>query len=181
NEQPQVSGAPGDVHYAVVSSLAPSTTYYFAVSIGGTIDNNGGSYYSAKVGPPLPTPTVRTASGKVLKADNTLAIGALVTLTILDPTGLNGSGNTISAPVSGLTQSDGTWRIVLNPRTQDANAYFQYTTSGTADFLQMSVDGGSLRQFLQQPYPLSFDSSGNKAIAQVNLAQITPTGTSTAT
>src|SRR5262245_24235978 len=47
-EQPKISGAAGDVHDAVVVGLIPSTTYFFAVSVAGTVDNNGGAYYQVK-------------------------------------------------------------------------------------------------------------------------------------
>jgi hypothetical protein len=176
-EQPTVSGATGDVHQAVITNLVPSTTYYFAINVAGTIDNNGGQYYPVQLGPTLTgTTPSRTAAGQVLQSNHQPAIGALVTLTILDTAGLNGSQATTSGVVAGLTDPLGNWRIALNPRTQDASALFKYTTS---DLLEVSVDGGALGQFANTSHPLSFDASGNMTVSSVTLGQLTPTETAT--
>ncbi len=180
-EQGMVSGARGDVHSVTIRDLSPSTTYYVAVVDAGVTENNGGQYYQVTTGPSLTNPVLnRYATGQVLQADGrTPAAGVLVTLTVLDNAGLNGtSGPTTSAPLSALTDAQGTWRIPLNPRTTDNRNLFNYAVNGP-DFVLVTVEGGGLGAiYPAQSFPLSADSTGKVAVPTLTLAATTiPTDT----
>jgi hypothetical protein len=180
-EQGMVAGARGDVHSVTIRDLSPSTTYYVAVVDAGVTENNGGQYYQVTTGPSLTNPVLnRYATGQVLQADGrTPAAGVLVTLTVLDNAGLNGtSGPTTSAPLSALTDAQGTWQIPLNPRTTDNRNLFNYAVNGP-DFVLVTVEGGGLGAvYPAQSFPLSADSTGKVAVPALTLAATTiPTDT----
>ncbi|ETR72708.1 MAG: hypothetical protein OMM_07365 [Candidatus Magnetoglobus multicellularis str. Araruama] len=42
-----------DIHHVTISNIIPLTNYYFEIISGGTIDNNGGLFYSINPGPAL--------------------------------------------------------------------------------------------------------------------------------
>lgn len=180
NESSPPAGAHGDVHSVTLTNLAVGGTYYFAVGNAGVTDNNGGQYYSIKLGPTLGAPSPnRTVAGLVLQPDNrTPAAGVVVTIKVLDNAGLNGSsGPTISSSLSTMTTSSGGWSLALNPRTSDEVAYFNYTTNGSNDFVQYSVEGGAYGQIGLQTTSLVLDSSGKLTVPTISLVSATATDT----
>ncbi|HLZ08341.1 MAG TPA: hypothetical protein VKT80_07140 [Chloroflexota bacterium] len=180
-------GARGDVHVVQVSSLTASTNYFVAVAAGGTQDNNGGLYYEIKTGPPLtPLANPGTVYGSVtLAGGHGPASGVLVSLKVLDNTNRNGSESTTSATLAAETSGAGTWSLVLNPRTSDYNSVFGYSTDGTTDFVQYTVDAGALGDGGIQTIPLLLDGSGHLTVPTISVsvpaATDTPSVTSTGT
>jgi hypothetical protein len=186
NEGPAPSGARGDIHVVQVANLTPSTTYYFAVQAGGSQDNNNGDYYEVKTGPTLSGQvTNRTVSGSVTLSDGTTpASGALISLKVLDNSNLNGSPSSTSATLMAVTNA-GTWSIVLSPRTADNNSWFNFSTNGSNDFIQYSVEAASLGDAGIQTASLLLDGTSHLTVPKVALtasaATDTPAPTATST
>jgi hypothetical protein len=192
------SGARGDTHWHLFTGLTPAATYYFQITTAGVTDNNNGQYYSVKLAPTLTSPPpTRTVSGIVLQSDgHTPAAGALVTVWVLDNANLNGvTGATTSQQMAAVTDQGGAWTASLDVRTQTLSAYFNYTTTCCADFVQYTVDGASLGSTSLQAIPLSLNQNNNTAMSVPTISlfanttggtptltpTVTPTPTSTAT
>ena len=158
-----VGGARGDVHVVNLRNLTASTTFYLSVVNAGVPDTNNGNYYRVATGPSLQTTsTNRQVSGVVMQSDGrTPAAGVVVIARILDNAGLNGtSGPVTSAPLSAVTNSNGSWSLTLSPRSADNTSNFNFATTGP-DFLLVSVEGGSLGVVSpSQSFPIALDSTG---------------------
>lgn len=177
-----VSGAVGDVHTVTVRNLAPSTVYYYSIVDAGMTANNGGAAYQVTTGKTISSGTTnRTVTGHINQASSTNsnppAVGVLVTMQILDNTGLNGGGSSQSAPMSTLTDSQGNWSLSLNARTSDLSSAFNYNpTSG--DYVLVSVEGGSLGASLVQSFPINLATSNQMTVPTITLAiGVVPTDT----
>jgi hypothetical protein len=180
NEAAAPAGARGDVHSVTLSNLAVGGTYYYKVTNAGVTDNNGGQYYSFKLGPTLGTPPLTTSvSGTVYQSDgHTPAVGAVVTLKVLDTAGLNGAaGATWSSSLTALVGSSGTWSMTLSPRTADLSSYFIYATNSSVDIAQYTVDGGGFGQMGTQTFSLNADSSNHVTVPAIPLSTSIPTDT----
>lgn len=134
-------------HYVVLRDLRPGTEYLFDIVSGGTIEDNGGSYYQVQTNVTLPLlSTPHTIYGQVIRlsagdqARGTVSLmgsvpgtsvpaaGAIVTLQILDADGTGTAGET--ALLSALTDEHGIWYANLgNARTPDGAA-FLYSAAG---------------------------------------------------
>jgi hypothetical protein len=189
SDDAEPSGAKGDTHWHLFTGLTPAATYYFQITMAGVIDNNNGQYYSVKLAPTLtnPPPT-RTVSGIVLQPDqHTPAAGALVTVWVLDNANLNGTGTTTSQQMAAWTDQSGAWTASLDVRTQNLSAYFNYTTTCCADYVQYTVDGASLGATSLQVISLNLNQNNNSAMSVptvslfVNTTSTTPTLTPTLT
>jgi len=119
-----------DTHHVTFSGLSPSTTYYFDVVSGSTVDNNGGGHYTVTTGPTLGLPPSDTIYGQVFLADGvTPAEGAIVYSTLMDGNSQGSSGQ--AAPLSTLVDKDGYWTVNLgNSRIASLTNYFFYSQSG---------------------------------------------------
>jgi len=183
---PESVGARPDVHRVYVQpSTAPGTKIYYDVKSDGVVDSNDGNHYQITLGQNLGTyssPVV--VSGQVFQADGrTPAVGALVVLSVLDYTGLDGVSSpnvAISAPLSALTDSTGTWRISLETRLSDGSAFFKYSTNGM-DQVSYTVNGGALGQTQATIVPLSLSITGQAVAPAVSLISASATATPTFT
>ncbi|MGH2459377.1 MAG: fibronectin type III domain-containing protein [Chloroflexota bacterium] len=170
-EAAPVAGARGDVHDVNVRSLNATTTYYFSVVDAGVSDPTTGYVYRVTTGPTLQnTPTIHWATGQVFQSDGkTPAVGALVTVRVLDNANLNGTSPTTSAPQSGFTNGQGDWTIALSPRSSDNSSVFNYATNG-ADFLLITAEGGGLGAvYPAQSTSIKLDNSGDVVVPPLTL------------
>jgi hypothetical protein len=185
-EKPPPAGARGDVHVVQVPNLSASTSYYVAVAAGGIQDTNEGDYYKITTGPVLtPLANPGSVSASVNLAGGLKASGVLVLLKILDNNNLNGSPSTTSATLAAVTNSTGNWSLSLNPRTSDSSSVFNYTTDGTNDFVQYTVEAGALGDGGTQTVLLRLDGTGHLQVTDITVAvpaaTYTPSVTTTPT
>lgn len=153
-----------DTHHVTLSGLQPSTTYYFDVVSGQTVDDNGGSHYTATTGPELAPPASDTAFGQVFKQNGTsFAGGAIVYVSVHDADGQGapGQSNWLSELVS---ESDGYWFLNLaEARTPNNAAYFAYSLSG--DRTVIEVEGAADCQA-----SLTVDTTDDSPVAAITLS-----------
>ncbi len=127
-------------HYVQITGLLPTTTYYFSVSSGSDVDNNGGAYYQVTTGPTItPLSPGNTIYGYVYQSNgSTVVPNAIVYMQIQDN---NGSGSPGSSQlVSARANSSGAWIYSLsNVRTSNFQAYYDFTS---ADNLRIIGQGG---------------------------------------
>jgi hypothetical protein len=142
------NGGSGYVHSATVGGLSPSTTYYYYVTVSAYVGDNNGSPFSVKTGPTFPSPTPTfVATGKVVVSNSNgstqPANGVLVLLQVLDSTGTSRLPvPATSGYMSAITLADGSFSIVLRPRSADASQQFAIPSS-SGDSLLYSVEGGA--------------------------------------
>jgi hypothetical protein len=130
-------------HEVIITGLNANTTYYFEVQSGAVVDNNGGSYYTAKTAavlsgsPPSPAATIY---GYVYLADGTTPVPyALVYLRLIDADGQPTVGN--SQWVSARADETGLWGYTLgSDRSENLAEYFKYTAD--EDLMQLAWQGG---------------------------------------
>ncbi len=132
-----------DTHLVSIGGLEPATTYYYEVISGGTIDNNGGLYYSFTTMniPADPSPSCVVYGWAYQEDGTTPGEGAIVYLKI-------SHGPEESYWISTLADLNGVWVLNLGnlfgTLTDDALAY----SSGDPLFLE--IQGGSGRVFSGQ-------------------------------
>lgn len=129
------SGISTDTHYVTVNPLQPNRLYYYDIVSGGVTYNNGGAHYTVTTGPILDPPIGSDfAYGRIYMPDSSPAAGAVVYLNLSDNNGIGTSG--ISQDASASVDSNGWWSYILvNLRTPDLSAYFQYSLSGDNEIL----------------------------------------------
>ena len=128
-------------HYVRITNLVPSTTYYFKVSSGTDVDDNGGAYYQVTTGPSLLPNAGNVIWGYVYQSDGTTVVPNAIVYLQLQDTNSGGSPG-VSQLVSERANSSGVWSYNLaNVRTSDLAAWFIYTPG--ADNLRIIGQGGS--------------------------------------
>jgi hypothetical protein len=132
---------PTTTHYVRISGLLANTPYYFQVSSGGDVDNNGSTYYRVITGPPLFAPPGNIVQGHVYQSNgSTVVPNAIVYLQLQDANSSGSPGN--SQLVSARADSGGGWSYNLgNIRTSDFQNLFSFTPG--ADNLRIIGEGGS--------------------------------------
>ena len=129
-----------ETHHVSIGGLSPETTCYYEVISGGTVDNNGGLYYSFKtMKVPADPPPNCSVYGWIFQEDGaTPAEGAIAYLQVIH-------GVEESYWISALTASSGVWVLNLGnlygTLTDDAFSY------SSGDQIYLEVQGGSGRIF----------------------------------
>lgn len=131
-----------DTHHVTLSGLQPSTTVYFDIVSGQTVDDNGGAHYTTTTGPELAPPASDTVFGQVFQQNGvSYAGGAIVYARVHDADGQGSAGqsNWLSELVA---ENDGYWFLNLAAaRTSDNSAYFSYASAG--DRTEIEVEGAA--------------------------------------
>jgi prenyltransferase beta subunit len=125
------TGTYDDLHYVELTGLQPSTTYIYEVLSGGTVDNNGGAYYTFTT-TPIGAGVPRVVHGRVLDEGAAPAGDIQVAATI---------GLAKSSPLIVLTDGNGRWVINLgNLKHPSTGAALPYSAG---DSLVLHAQGGS--------------------------------------
>jgi hypothetical protein len=130
-------------HHVTLSSLAPSTTYFFYVTSADTVDDNGGAFYQFATGPTLTPPAPDLIYGQVFLPDGvTPAAGAMLYATLHDGNGQGSPGDAALLSYVIRSDDDGYWNVNLgNARTTDLAQPFQYSPAG--DQVRLYATDGS--------------------------------------
>jgi len=130
----------GRTHYVEVTSLSPSTKYWFDIVSGETIYNNSGSHYSITLAPipETPPPPPLTRYGKLLLHDGiTYAENAIVYVIVKDNDGSGSAGQ--SQMLSCIVDENGYWVVDIGAiRKEDLSDYFSVSS---ADIIQIFAEG----------------------------------------
>ncbi len=160
-------------HYVQITGLLASHTYYFYVSSGSDVDNNGGAYYQVTAGPTItPPPAGHTIYGYVYQSDGSTAVPyAIVYMQIQDN---NGSGSPDSSQlVSARANSSGGWIYSLsNVRTSNFQAYYDFTSE---DNLRIIGQGGDQGTCGLDPNPFIISVPGTSPYQQDIILNQAPT------
>jgi hypothetical protein len=138
-------GLSGGMHYVELSNLSENTTYVFEVESGGTVDDNGGSYYSfttTPVGAGVPS----VLFGRILddyfdrwpppeKDDVKYDFAPSV---VVSAAAINGADT--SGFIAAVTDWDGTWILNLG-NLKDQSTGFPYSY-GPGDEILINATGG---------------------------------------
>jgi hypothetical protein len=130
----------GRIHHVTITGLAANTQYYYEIISGGQVYKNNGQPYTISTGISLTLPSgTRVAYGRVLLSSGDVAIGAIVTLKVLDNDGVGTPG--ASQTLSVLTDNSGWWNMELSGvRTQDLTSYFSFSESGDSELISARID-----------------------------------------
>lgn len=135
DERDQLSGDTGSfpVHHVNVSSLKPSTKYYFKIESGGKQFDNQGKPFEVTTGKTLGTPPAADPIyGTILSTAGTPAEGVVVYINVAN-----------AAPLSALAKTNGNWALSLSTaRSTDLSSYLNYDTQAT--IVNLLVQGGKL-------------------------------------
>lgn len=121
------------IHYVTLTNLKASTKYYFKISSGNQLFDDGGKPYEiiTASAPSGPLPSSDVANGVVVTQNNTPAQGMIVYLSLANMT-----------PQSALTGSAGNWLIPLNTAfSANLNTYATYDKE--AQVAEIFVQGGT--------------------------------------
>jgi len=126
-----------DFRFVELTGLSPSTSYFFEVISGATVDSNGGNYYTfttTEVGIGLPY----LIAGRVYLPDSTTpAQGTLVSVEV------KSSGGDISYPLAALTDTAGFWLLNLgNLKDTATNDVFSYSIGDSIFITANSANNG---------------------------------------
>ncbi|MCP3684243.1 MAG: T9SS type A sorting domain-containing protein [bacterium] len=126
-----------DVHIVKITGLSPTIPYYFEVVSGGTVDSNGGSYYTfttTEVGIGVPY----LIAGRVYFPDSiTPAEGTLISVEV------KSSGGDISYPLAALADTAGFWLLNLgNLKDTTTNDVFSYSIGDSIFITANGADDG---------------------------------------
>lgn len=126
--QGQATATTGTAHHFTLTGLQPETTYFFSVSSGGVVDDNGGALYSVTTGPTLGLPDSDNIYGALVAEGRSGVGGCLVYVRLLQ-SGTGGSAGE-SALLSVQSDSSGQWALNLgNARTQTLDAFYSYSST----------------------------------------------------
>lgn len=121
-------------HHVTAKNLKPNTNYFFKISSGGRLFDNGGRPYEVKTGPLIKEelPPSDVAYGTILKEDGSPAEGVIVYLSLANATTL-----------STLTKYSGTWVIPLHlARLPDLSSWASYDKEASIE--EIFVQGGKM-------------------------------------
>ncbi|HPP66461.1 MAG TPA: hypothetical protein PKX05_00940, partial [bacterium] len=132
----------GTTHYVEVTSLSPSTKYWFDIVSGETIYNNSGSHYSITLAPipETPPPPPLTRYGKLLLHDGiTYAENAIVYVIVKDNDGSGSAGQ--SQMLSCIVDENGYWVVDIGAIRKEEEDFSDYFSVSSADIIQIFAEG----------------------------------------
>lgn len=133
----------GATHYVKVNNLAAGAAYQFDIVSGGKSYNNGGSHWSANLGPALNPTTPYNIFSRVENPDGSAAEGALVYITVRDADNVDSQGRS-SLLSAVIEEGDDTWFVDLQmARTRNNSAKFVFDP--TKDEVVINVAGSAGR------------------------------------
>jgi hypothetical protein len=133
-----------NLHFAKVSGLTASTSYFIKINSAGSVYDNNGIPWSTKTAPVLSSNgNSQVASGTILNATGQPAAGVLVYLTIAG-----------ASPLSTITSSTGSWIISLAD-VRSADLTSSVSLAPTTTLLQVFVQGGAGGVATAEIYPQS--------------------------